>query len=113
MISPIFEELRSEEQFLYRRPSLTFRPEVIVSAEAPVVLFTVASSEYAGLMWLAELFAKELLPQGVRINGRQLVLDLRETPNLAPYRNLLAYLKMLRISTRRGTIVVVFESRID
>ena len=90
-----------------------FRPEVIVSAEAPVILVTVASSEYAGLMWLAELFAKELLPQGVRISGRQVILDLRDTPNLAPYRNLLAYLKMLRISTRRGTVVIVFEGRID
>ncbi len=90
-----------------------FRPEVIVSAEPPVILVTVASSEYGGLMWLAELFAKELLPQGVRISGRQVILDLRETPNLAPYRNLLGYVKALRISTRRGTVVIVLEGRID
>jgi hypothetical protein len=41
------------------------------------------------------------------------ILDLRDTPNLAPYRNLLGYLKTLRISTRRGTVVIVFEGRID
>ena len=62
-----------------------FRPEVIVTTETPVILFTLASREYAGLMWLAELFAKEILPSGVRINGNQITLDLREAPQLAPY----------------------------
>lgn len=90
-----------------------FRPEVIVTAEAPVVTFTIASSEYASMMWIAELFAKELLPRGVRLSGRQVALDLRDVPQLSPYRRLLAYLKELRVSTRRGTLVAVFDVRID
>jgi hypothetical protein len=90
-----------------------FRPEVIVTTETPVILFTLASREYAGLMWLAELFAKEVLPSGVRINGNQVTLDLREAPQLAPYRKLLSYLKALRVSSRTGTLVIEFDYRID
>jgi len=90
-----------------------FRPEVIVTTETPVILFTIASPEYAGLMWLAELFARELLPSGVRIDGRQITLDLREVPQVAPYRRALSYLKTLRVSTRPGTLMVGFEFRID
>lgn len=89
-----------------------FRPEMIVSADSPVIYFKLASPEYAGLMWLAELFARELLPKGVRIEGRQIRLDLRDVPQLAPYRNLLAHLRSLEVSSTRGTLVAGFDFRI-
>jgi len=86
-----------------------FRPEIVVTAAASVITFTLASREYGSVMWLAELFAKERLPAGVRINGRQITLDLRDVPQLAAFRSLLNGLTFTSITTRKGTMVVDFE----
>jgi hypothetical protein len=93
-----------------------FRPELVVeprfSAESPTIVLTVASSGYAGLMWLAELFAKEYVPQGLTITGRQLTLDLASLPPLAPYRQLLRHLKSVEMTSTPGRLSISFEIRI-
>ena len=92
-----------------------FRPEVVVHAQAQpaVIVLTLASREYAGLMWLADLFAKELIPKGLSIRGRQVTVELAALPVLAEYRDLLRYLNDLNVVTDRGTMAIAFEATIN
>jgi hypothetical protein len=60
------------------------------------------------LLKLAEMFAK-----GLDIRGHQVVIDVAALPAVAPYRELLQYVKKLDVTTDRGTLYVRFEASID
>lgn len=92
-----------------------FRPEVKIETQAQpaLILFTLASREYAGVMWLAELFAKELLPKGFVLRGRQLILDLSAMTELSTHGRLTQHIKALDVTTTRGAMTIAFELRID
>jgi hypothetical protein len=92
-----------------------FRPEVVVHAQAQpaAIVLTLASREYAGLMWLADLFAKELIPKGLSIRGREVTVELAALPVLDEYRDLLRYLKNLNVTTNRGIMAIALEATIN
>jgi hypothetical protein len=92
-----------------------FRPELVVSARAqpPVLVLTLASREYSGLIWLAELFAKEVIPRGLSIRGSQVVVELDSIPPLVPYREILRHLTALDATTSRGIMRITFQAKID
>jgi hypothetical protein len=89
-----------------------FRPELTIasSVQDRRVVLSVASPQYAGLLWLADLLIKERLPQGLSVRGKDLILDLAAVPVLAAY---MAYLRSLQITTQRGSLLLSFQVRID
>jgi hypothetical protein len=89
-----------------------FRPELTIasSVQDRRVVLSVASPQYAGLLWLADLLIKERLPQGLSVRGKDLTLDLTAVPVLAAY---MAYLRSLQITTQRGSLLLSFQVRID
>ena len=92
-----------------------FRPEVTLQAQAQpaLILITLASREYAPLMWLVELFAKELFPKGLTIRDQQIIVNIAELPAMAEYKELLRYVKRLDISSTRGALTLLFDVKID
>ncbi|HYI94903.1 MAG TPA: hypothetical protein VEX68_15270 [Bryobacteraceae bacterium] len=92
-----------------------FRPEVTLRAQAQpaLIVVTLASREYAPLMWLVELFAKELFPKGLTIRDQQIVVNIAELPAIAEYNELLGYLKKLDISSGPGAMSLLFEIEIN
>jgi hypothetical protein len=92
-----------------------FRPEVTVAAQAQPALLavTLASREYAALMWLVELFAKELFPRGLTIRGKQVIVDIGALPAFEQYKDLLPYIKKFDISSTRGVLAIAVEISID
>jgi hypothetical protein len=89
-----------------------FRPELTIasSVQDRRVVLSVASPQYAGLLWLADLLIKERLPQGLAVRGKDLILDLAAVPVLTAY---MAYLRSLQITTERGSLLLSFQVRID
>ena len=63
-----------------------------------------------GLLWIAELFARERLPQGFIVQGGQMVFDFAAMPAIARY---VAYLQSLQITTQRGTVFLSFHVRMN
>ena len=92
-----------------------FRPEVTLRAEAQpaLIVVTLASREYAPLMWLVELFAQELFPRGLTIRDQQIIVNIAELPAIAEYKELLRYLKKLDVSSTRGTLSLLFDVEIN
>ncbi len=92
-----------------------FRPEVTVATQAqpPTIIVTLVSREYAALMWVVELFAKELFPRGLTIQGKQILVDIGALPAMAEYRELLLYIKKLEVSSMRGVLSVAMDIKID
>ena len=94
-----------------------FRPQVIITPQlltsnGPVAVLTVASNEYVGLMWIAQVFASEFFPQGVTIDGRQITMNLAAIPQMAPIRGVLRYLRNLTVRTTPGLIVIDFDLKV-
>jgi hypothetical protein len=89
-----------------------FRPELAIapSMQRHRLVISIVSPQYANLAWIAGLLSKELLPQGITVQGRDLILDFAAVPALAQYA---AYLRALHITTQRGIILLSFEARID
>ena len=89
-----------------------FRPELVVapSAQAHRLVLSLASHQYAGLLWIAELFARERLPQGFSVQSGQMVFDFAAMPAIARY---VAYLQSLQITTQRGTVFLSFHVRMN
>ena len=89
-----------------------FRPELVLEppAQAHKLVLSIASPKYAGFLWIADLLAKERLPQGLTIQGARMILDFAAIPDTAPY---IAHLQSLRITTQRGTIFLSFHLRIN
>jgi len=92
-----------------------FRPEVTLRAQAQpaLIIVTLASREYAPLMWLVELFAKEVFPKGLAIRDQQFIVNIAELPAIAEYKDLLRYLKRLDISSTRGAMSLLFDLEIN
>jgi hypothetical protein len=93
------------------------RPELKIDRRgiwdgSPMLILEIASARYGALTSIIELFAKELLPDGVRLAGRQIVVDLTSIPAMAPYRAYFAYLKGLQITSEAGRLWVDFELRV-
>jgi len=87
-----------------------FRPELVVGQRllpgSQTLVISLASSKYAGVIWLVELFAKQMVPEGVTIRGGDVFIDLSGLPHTR-------HLRSLDITTRRGTLFIAFELRIE
>ncbi|HYP05159.1 MAG TPA: hypothetical protein VER03_02905, partial [Bryobacteraceae bacterium] len=95
-----------------------FRPQMIVgprmlTPEGPTLVFTVASSEYVGLMWIAQVFASEFFPRGVVIDGRQIRVDLAAMVPPGAARNLLPHLRDLSARTAPGVVLIGFDLKVE
>ena len=94
------------------RPQMILTPQILTKSGAVVVL-TVASNEYLGLMWIAQVFAAEFFPRGVTIDGRQITLDLAAIPQMAAMRSVLRHLRNLSARTTPGVIVMDFDLKVN
>jgi hypothetical protein len=95
-----------------------FRPQVIltpqiVTDKGPIVVLTVASGEYVGLMWIAQIFATEYFPRGFSIDGRQIAVDLAAIPQMAPVRPILRFLRNLTVRTTPGLLLIDFDLKVN
>lgn len=91
-----------------------FRPEVIIERQStpPTMVLTLASAGYAGVLWLVDLLAKEFLPGGIVIRGRQIVVDLAALLADTEYRSIPRYIRKLNIETSKGKLFLHFELEI-
>lgn len=94
------------------RPQMIIRPQ-LMTPHGPTLVLTIASSEYLGLMWIAQVFASEFFPRGVAIDGRQISVDLAAMIPAGPARNLLPYLRNLTARTVPGVILIGFELKVE
>jgi hypothetical protein len=94
------------------RPRFILTPRIVTS-RGPVIVLTVASNEYMGLMWIAQVFATEYFPRGVTIDGRQIVVDLAAIPQMAQVRGVLRYLRTLTARTTPGLLFIDFDIKVD
>jgi hypothetical protein len=94
------------------RPQLILSPQILTD-RGPVLVLTVASNEYVGLMWIAQVFANEYFPRGISIDGRQITVDLAAIPQMAPARHVLRYLRNLTARTTPGLILIDFDLKVD
>ena len=95
-----------------------FRPELILNEQAiwsqsPMVIITFASAQYGAFISLIEPFAKELLPGGFYVKGRQIAIDFAGIPQAAKYRSHFQHLKELKLRTVAGKLSISFEVRVD
>jgi hypothetical protein len=94
------------------------RPELKIERRgiwdgSPVVILELSSARYGALSSIIEIFAKELLPAGVRIAGRQIVIDLLSIPRMAAYRPYLEHLKDLQMTTEQGRLWIDFDLSVE
>ena len=94
------------------RPQMILTPQIL-TGRGPVLVLTVASNEYLGLMWIAQVFATEFFPRGVTIDGRQISLDLASIPQMAPVRPVLRYLRNLTARTVPGILFIDFDVKVS
>lgn len=95
-----------------------FRPRFVLSAHTianhgPVFVLTVASSEYLGLMWIAQVFAAEYFPKGLQLDGRQIVVDLAAMPQARPAQPILRFLRGLDVRTSEGIALIDFAVKVQ
>jgi hypothetical protein len=84
-----------------------------IPGRGPELTLTVASPEYASLMWLVQAFAGQMFPVGMRVDGRRVTVDVAAMPQAAPYRMLLQNLKSCEVATGPGVLAIAFDLRID
>ena len=95
-----------------------FRPRFILSAQTiadrgPVFVLTVASTEYLGLMWIAQVFAAEYFPTAIQLDGRQIVVDLAALPQAEQGRPILRFLRGLDVHTAQGIARIDFALKVQ
>lgn len=87
-----------------------FRPELVIGERllpgSQTLVVSLASPKYAGLMWLVELFARQVMPEAVTIRGGDIFVDLATLPHAR-------HLRSLEITTARGVLSIAFELRIE
>ena len=84
----------------------------VLTSRGPVIVLTVASNEYLGLMWIGQVFASEYFPRGVTLDGRQITVDLAAIPQMSPVRGALQYLRNLTARTTPGLLVIDFDLKV-
>jgi hypothetical protein len=91
-----------------------FRPEVIIERQSvpPTIVLTFASAGYAGALRIVDLLAKEFLPGGIVIRGRQIVVDLAAILANTEYRSIARHIRSLDIETTKGKLVLHLELEI-
>jgi len=90
------------------------RPEVIIDRQSTsaIIVLTIASAGYAGMLRIVELLAQNVLPGGIVIRGRQIVFDLAVIARKPEYRSIVQRVRSLTIETTPGKLFLNFELEI-